>query len=73
MNTAQAVKVLTRALKSDEGYWISWKANIAMAYQDEGHRQKSRDSNAKRHAISDKAAENFLNLLCGLPTRRGNE
>jgi len=59
----KAMKVLRRHLKKDSDYFRSWKANIAVSMQDEGYRQKSRDSFKTRHSISNKAAESFLNTL----------
>ena len=34
MTTKQAVDKLRKSLKEDEGYYQSWKANIAMAFVD---------------------------------------
>jgi len=58
-----AMKVLRKHLKKDKDYFYSWQSNIAMNMQDEGYRQKSRDSRVSRHSISNKGAENFLNTL----------
>ena len=63
MKIKKAVETLCKALREDKGYYISWEANIAMAFQDEAYRQKSRDSRKKLHEISNQAAKNFLNLL----------
>lgn len=60
MTTKQAVDKLRRSLK-DPGYYQTWKANIAMAFQDEFHRRFNQKT---LWEISDKAADNFLELLC---------
>ncbi len=57
-----AIRILSNELK-DPGYRQAWVANIAMAFQDECSRQKSRDSRRVRHQISNAAAENFIKLL----------
>lgn len=57
------LKPLAEALRKDEGYFVSYQANIAMAYFDEARRQGSKDSCAKLHNIANKAAHYFLNLL----------
>ena len=71
MNTPEAIKVLTDALKSDKSYRESWKANIAMAYIDNErwYREKIKKApNAlngqDKHNIANEAAEYFLKLLC---------
>lgn len=65
MELKDAIKQLRKSLKEDEGYYISWQANIAMAYQDEAVRMGSRDSKKTLNEIGDGAAKNFLNLLIG--------
>ncbi len=67
MKIEEAVKVLTTALKEDEGLREGYKANIAMAFKDEYARKKidknyvnSNDLNE----IANQAADNFLNLWC---------
>lgn len=55
-----ACKIVFKALKDDPGYWQSWKANIAMAFQDEVYRQLISNG---IHKISNDAAENFLQKL----------
>lgn len=57
---AQAVEKLSEALKSDAGYWQTWKANIAVQFQDEFAREHRHRG---VHEISNNAAENFLKLL----------
>lgn len=61
-NITDAMKILKEALLDDD-YRLGWTANIAMAYQDEAARQETRDSRRKLYSISNKAAENFINLL----------
>ena len=46
---------LVHSLKTDEGYYIGWKANIAMAFFDEARKNL--------HEIANTAADNFLQLL----------
>ena len=58
----KAVKVLTKAIKSDNELFLSYRANIAMAFVDEY------DNTAKDNRIGDipeianAAAINFLNI-----------
>lgn len=64
----EAVDRLIHALKADEGYYISWQANIAVQFQDECKRFKAESdkdylSADDIHGISNKAAKNFLDLL----------
>lgn len=63
MNYQKAFKVLIKELKRDEGLYLAYKANIAMAYFDCAHWEKSRDSSKKLHTIGNKAADHFLKLL----------
>lgn len=58
-----AVQILTKAFKDDPDYRRTWVANIAMAFQDEYSRRRVGDTNLI-HSVSNKAAENFLDLLC---------
>lgn len=59
-----AIRELTSALKEDEGYWMSWQANIAMAFVDEYRRNPKKYKNYKDiHGIANQAAINFLKLL----------
>lgn len=66
MTLKEAVSVLTKHLKEDENYRMTWRANIAMAFQDEYTRHQDEPSGQKAsiHEISNKAAENFLDVLC---------
>ena len=62
--TIDAVAQLIKALKEDRDYYDSWKANIAMAFQDQYNSDECigiRDSNIHYH--SNKAADNFLKQL----------
>jgi len=61
----QAVDVLCNELK-DESYYISWKANIAMAFKDEFWNTSAvKDLFIEEmiHEIANNASDNFLNLL----------
>lgn len=60
MELQEAIKVLSEALKNDEGYRQAWIANIAMPFQD----NVARDWRHKGiHEISNNAAEEFINNL----------
>lgn len=60
MTTAEAIKHLSKELKDDPDYWRSWKANIAIQFQDEFHRDYKEKG---IHEISNNAAQRFLELL----------
>ena len=59
--TANAIKTIVKELKRDPAYYISWQANIAMAFQDEMHWAGYKLPDL--HAIANRAADNFLKLL----------
>jgi len=61
---SEAVSVLTKALKKDERFFMSYQANIAMAFYDEYRRTGNNLSHSKVHTVANKAAINFLNLWC---------
>ena len=69
MEIKEAIDTLTKALREDKGYYISWQANIAMAFQDEfwgqcvTHRHLALMDKDNLHKISNNAAENFLQML----------
>jgi hypothetical protein len=52
------IEAITQAIREDEGYAISWHANLAMAYQDEGG----------DHATANRAAARFMQQLFGVDT-----
>lgn len=63
------ISELTKALQSDPEYRRGWKDNIAMAFKDECARHKKKTGkqslwSSEIHEIANKAAENFLKLLC---------
>lgn len=63
MLTKLAVMWLTYQLRKDKGYWISYQANIAMAFYDEYSRSvKFGDTQIDLHGIANRAAENFMQL-----------
>ena len=66
MTTKEAVDHLTEELKSDDDYRRSWHANISMAFQDEYARGSNLSDNERMNIrdVANKAADNFLNLLC---------
>jgi hypothetical protein len=61
------VDILCKTLKEDEGYYIVWQANIAMAFKDEFDRTMNELNTQYNsdiiHLIANNAAKNFLNLL----------
>lgn len=73
MTFQQAFKKFSETLRRDKGLYISYQANIAMAYVDNARWCKSRDSYKKSHEIGNKAADYFLNLLLAKsrPQKRG--
>ncbi len=58
----EAVEVLCKALKENEDYYRSWKANIAMAFKDEYSRTPEVFKH-DIHTIANEAADNFLKQL----------
>lgn len=60
---SKAVTTLKRNLKKDEGYRFAWQANIAMAFYDEFRRSKPKNL-TQVHEAANKAAKEFLTLLC---------
>ena len=73
MSTKEAVEKLTSELKNDAGFRETYKANIATAFQLEFDKQfEIHKPNFSKwlftengvHEISNKAADNFLNLWC---------
>jgi hypothetical protein len=52
------INAITSAVRADEGYAISWHANIAMAFQDE----------SGDHATANRAAARFMGQLFGVDT-----
>jgi hypothetical protein len=67
ISTAAAVQKIARELKSDDGYRISWVANIAMPFVDEWQRSVENGglpaTREQIHTIANKAAEHFVWLL----------
>jgi len=69
-NIGEALKVIKNAFKEDEGYKISWVANIATAYKDCERWYKERTgkktlNKTDKHIIANESAEHFLKRLCG--------
>jgi hypothetical protein len=52
------IEAITQAVREDKQYAISWHANIAMAFQDEGG----------DHATANRAAARFMQQLFGVDT-----
>jgi hypothetical protein len=65
-NVPNAIKALVKALKEDGSYYYSWQANIAMAFYDEWKRNDKEGycKDQHLHVVANKAAMNFLDLLC---------
>jgi hypothetical protein len=63
LSVAQVIKVVKMAMKADKGYFETWKANIAVAFQDAAFAEVSADPEIRDriHKISNQAAESFLN------------
>ena len=64
MLTKLAVRYLTYRLKKDEGFWIGYKANIAMTFFDNYYKffPKTRHSRLSISKFCNTSAEEFLNL-----------
>ena len=64
MLTKLAVRYLTYKLRKDEGFWISYKANIAMTFFDNYYKffPKTRHSRLSISKFCNTSAEEFLNL-----------
>lgn len=65
-NVSKAIKVITAEIKNDPGYKIGWASNIAMAFYDAFKNSPHGPDipNDELHEIANRAANNFLNLLC---------
>jgi hypothetical protein len=68
-----AIETLVDNLKEDEGYRLSWQANISMAFKDEfsnymaiNHStfKEEVENEVDIHEIANRASDNFLNMLC---------
>lgn len=68
MRVSDAIEVIADQLKSDSGYRQGWLDNIAMSFKDEWSRAVDDGglpaTSEQIHVIANKAADNFLNLLC---------
>lgn len=71
ITTGQAVRQLIKALKEDEGYYIGWKSNIAMAFSDgfwrniKSHQDLDLMNESTLLEIANLSADNFLKQLIG--------
>lgn len=71
-----AMSVILKALREDEAYRESWKANIAMAFKDATCRHYKEEieeddsgfDHDTLHHIANQAADNFLNQLTYEPS-----
>lgn len=59
----EAIDTLINALKFDDGYFLSWQANIAMAIYDEYNRANKNNKEIDFHKICNDGAKNFLEML----------
>jgi hypothetical protein len=68
MKRKSPIKDLVRALEEDPGYREGWVANIAMAFYDNycWHMKNKHSAPSRKdiHAVGNKAAKYFLELLC---------
>lgn len=60
----RAISMLAKRLNEDPGYYYGWQANIAVCFQDEAAKVGLPADIV--HTISNEAAKNFLNMLCGM-------
>lgn len=60
MNNTKIIEEFFKILKTDEGYFQSWKDNIAMSFQDAYNWSEDKNN---IHLIANKAANTFLNNL----------
>jgi len=70
-NMTSIIDELVEELNGDQGYRISWRSNIAMAFFDEYfrytehfHSSEIEPDKKDIHTIANNAAENFLKQLC---------
>jgi len=64
MTTKEAVEQLVRAMNEDPQYRETWQANIAMSFYDEWLRDDGVTTRKSMHELANRAAHNFLTLLC---------
>ncbi len=67
ITTEEAVNKLTKELRSDDGFYISYHHNIAMSFKDE-FKNVLPDSDIEQyviHNIANQAATNFMNRWVG--------
>jgi len=70
---AQAVEIVCTALRTDSGYYESWKANIAMSMYDEYMERDKKDGIVDIHEVANKGADRFLQLLIYKPMNTTNQ
>ena len=63
MKFKKVFRLFVTELNKDKELYESYKANIAMSYQDCCVWESSRDSRKKRHTIGNRAADHFLKIL----------
>ena len=65
MEFKEALKIVTDTIKNDPELRMTYKANIAMSFKDECNRLGTKyKSKWNIHIAANKAADNFLDLLC---------
>ena len=63
LSFSEALAVVTKTLREDDGLFQTYQSNLAMSFHDECKRsRKVRVSRANLHQISNQAATNFLRL-----------
>ena len=77
MSVKNEMDIICRALQDDSEYWETWKANIAMAFQDQWQWTINEEglpcTSDQIHALANKAADNFLKMLTKSPITSGDK
>lgn len=63
MNIQEAMKIVITEIANDPSYRVTWEANIAMAFKDQVMRETDFYDPEWLHNVSNKAANNFLDIL----------
>jgi serine/threonine protein kinase len=68
MDIKEAIDTITKALREDPEYRISWVANIAIQFKDRASVQTVDGlcmmTSDEVHSMANEAAEGFISLLC---------
>lgn len=70
MTISAAIKTIAKEIREDDGYREGWQANIAMSFYDAFRNSPHGPDvpHEELHEIANRAAKNFLGLLCAEPT-----